>query len=75
MQERKQPTALRERIATDVRAVAADPMIVARLVNAGSVARGSTPAEFAAAIEDQRAKVADIARAVGAKPAQSKPGQ
>jgi len=33
------------------------------------VARGSTPSEFAAAIEEQRAKVAAIAMAIGTKPA------
>lgn len=67
---RDMPSELRERIAADVQAIAADPTIKARLTSMGSVARGSTPAEFAAAIEEQRAKVAAIAKAVGTKPTQ-----
>jgi tripartite-type tricarboxylate transporter receptor subunit TctC len=67
---RDMPADLRERIAADVRAVAADPAIKERLAKMGSVALGSTPAEFAAAIEDQRAKVAAIATSIGAKPGQ-----
>ena len=67
---RDMPSDLRERISADVQAIAADPAIKARLSSMGSVARGSTPAEFAAAIEEQRAKVAAIATAIGTKPAQ-----
>jgi hypothetical protein len=37
------------------------PAIAERLAKMGSVARRSSPAEFAAAIEEQRAKVAAIA--------------
>jgi hypothetical protein len=36
----------------------------------GSVARGSTPAEFVAVIEEQRTKIAAITRTIGTKPAQ-----
>ena len=53
---------LKERIAADIVAVAADPAIAARVVQGGSVMRLGTPAEFAAAIEEQRAKVAAIVR-------------
>ena len=53
---------LRERIAADIRAVAADPAIAARLAPLGQVVNATTSAEYAAAIEDQRAKVAAIAR-------------
>ena len=67
---RNMPSELGERISADVQIVAADPAIKARLANMGSAARGSTPAKFAAAIEEQRAKVAAIARAIGTKPAQ-----
>src|SRR5262245_34136735 len=61
---------LRDRIAADVRAVADTPAIKERLEKIGIVARGSTPSEFAAAIEEQRAKVAAIAAAIGTKPTQ-----
>jgi tripartite-type tricarboxylate transporter receptor subunit TctC len=55
-------TELKERIAADVRAVTTDPVIAARLTNSGSALRVGTPAEFAAAIEQQRAQIAAIAR-------------
>ena len=64
------PDALRERIAADIRAVGADASIAATLAAAGVGVRTSTPAEFAAAIAEERAKVAAIARAVGTTPAQ-----
>jgi tripartite-type tricarboxylate transporter receptor subunit TctC len=53
---------LKERIAADVRAVATDPVIGARLANSGSALRIGNPAEFAAAIERQRTQIAAIAR-------------
>jgi tripartite-type tricarboxylate transporter receptor subunit TctC len=65
---RDMPFELRERIAADVRAIAADPAIQERLTKMGATAHGSTPAEFAAAIEQQRSKVAAIARSL--KPTQ-----
>ena len=61
--------ALRDRIAADIRAVATDPAIADRLAPTGLVVRASTPAEFAAAIEEQRAKMAAIVKLIG-KPAQ-----
>jgi tripartite-type tricarboxylate transporter receptor subunit TctC len=42
--------------------------VAAKLAAAGVGVRTSTPAEFAAAIEDERAKVAAIAQQVGTKP-------
>jgi tripartite-type tricarboxylate transporter receptor subunit TctC len=60
------PTELREKIAADVRDVAADPVIAKRLATAGQVAHGSTPNEFATALAQQRARMATIVRAVGA---------
>ena len=63
---------LRDRIAADVRAVAENPAIKERLTAIGIVARRSTPSEFAAAIEDQRAKVAAIARLIAFKAPNSK---
>jgi tripartite-type tricarboxylate transporter receptor subunit TctC len=65
---RDMPTALTEQIAADIRAVAADPAFVDRLAAVGLVARGSTPAGFAADLERQRAQIAEIARAIGNKP-------
>jgi tripartite-type tricarboxylate transporter receptor subunit TctC len=59
---RDMPTDLQERSAADVRAVATDPVIAARVANSGSALRVGTPAEFAAAIEKQRTQIAAIAR-------------
>jgi len=61
---------LRDQIAADVRAVAKNPAVQKRLEKIGIVTRGSTPNEFAAAIEEQRAKVTSIAAAIGMKPTQ-----
>jgi tripartite-type tricarboxylate transporter receptor subunit TctC len=62
------PAALRERVAADVRAAAAEPDLVARLRSLGMVAVADTPSEFAAAVEANRARWAEAARAHGAKP-------
>jgi len=56
------PADLKERISADVRTVAADPSIVERVASIGSVLRVGTPADFAASIDTQRAKIAAIAR-------------
>jgi tripartite-type tricarboxylate transporter receptor subunit TctC len=66
---RDMPLDLRHRIAANVRAIAERPDVKQRFVALGIVARGGTPDEFAAAVEEQRKKVADIAAAIGAKPA------
>jgi tripartite-type tricarboxylate transporter receptor subunit TctC len=55
---------LRDKIARDVRTVAADPKLVERLVGTGQVARASTPAEFAAALAALRQRIAKIANTV-----------
>ena len=60
--------ALRERIAADIKAVAADPMIAARLITTGQVVSPGRPAEFAASIDAQRATIAAIARDLGIRP-------
>jgi tripartite-type tricarboxylate transporter receptor subunit TctC len=65
---RDMPIDLKERIAADVRTVAIDPVIATRVANMGSALRIGTPTEFAAAIEEQRAKIAAIAK--GMKPTQ-----
>jgi tripartite-type tricarboxylate transporter receptor subunit TctC len=64
---RGMPPELRDRIAADVGAVAADPVLVARLDALAQLARATTPTAFAGMIEDQRAKIADIVRRTGMK--------
>jgi tripartite-type tricarboxylate transporter receptor subunit TctC len=54
------PDSLRDRIAADVAAVGTNPGIDARLRAVGVVVRTGTPAQFAAAIEEQREKVREI---------------
>ena len=66
---RDMPADLRERIAADVRAVAAeDPEIKARLAATGQIVNPGSAAEFAKAVDDQRAQVAAIAHQIGMKP-------
>jgi tripartite-type tricarboxylate transporter receptor subunit TctC len=60
--------ALRERIAADIRAVAADPGVQSRLVQTAQILNPGTPAEFAAAIKDQTGKLAAIAKTLDVKP-------
>jgi tripartite-type tricarboxylate transporter receptor subunit TctC len=61
---------LRERIAADIRAVAADPGVEPHLIQTGQILNPGGPAEFAAAIEDQTSKLAAIAKALDIKPEQ-----
>jgi tripartite-type tricarboxylate transporter receptor subunit TctC len=61
---------VRERIAADIEAVAADPAIAARLLTTGQIVSPGRPAEFAVSINAQRAVVAAIAKEMGIKPAQ-----
>ena len=51
---------IKRRIATDVTAIVADPAFRARAESVGTAPRQGTPEEFAAAIEEQRAKIALI---------------
>ena len=67
---RSMPNELREKIGADVKAVAADPEIAAKLASTAQVVNPGGPAEFAAAVEEQRAKIANIAQALGIKPKQ-----
>jgi tripartite-type tricarboxylate transporter receptor subunit TctC len=65
------PNELRERIAADIRAVvAADPLIGDRLAATGQILNVGGPAEFAQATEEQRGKIAAIAKDLGIKPTQ-----
>ncbi len=66
---RGMPADIGERVVGDVQAVAADPTFRSRLLAGGTVSRSGTSAEFAAAIEEQRSRIAVIHRAF-AKPAQ-----
>jgi hypothetical protein len=60
------PGELRERVADDLRAVAAaDPLIATRLAATGQTVNVRGPAEFAAAIEELRAKLAATAKILG----------
>ena len=61
---------LRQRIGADVAAVAADPTIAERLAGTAQVPNPGGPAEFAAAIDRQRAQIAVIAQALGPIPRQ-----
>jgi tripartite-type tricarboxylate transporter receptor subunit TctC len=64
------PMALRESIAADIQAVVtADPSIAQRLAATGQVVEVRGPAEFAAATDETRTKLADIAKALGIKAA------
>ena len=67
---RGMPLAVREKIAADIRDVLADPQIAAKLTASGQVINPGTPAEFSAALADQRATVAGIGRTLGIKAAQ-----
>jgi tripartite-type tricarboxylate transporter receptor subunit TctC len=58
----------RERIASDVRAILAEPDVKQRLRGLGLVARGTTAAEFGKILDEQRAKWAAIAREHDIKP-------
>jgi tripartite-type tricarboxylate transporter receptor subunit TctC len=61
--------AMRESIAADFRAVSADPLIPKRLGDIGSIMNIRGPAEFAAAVQAQRDKLAEIAKVLGLKAA------
>jgi tripartite-type tricarboxylate transporter receptor subunit TctC len=62
--------AVREAIAADFRAVSADPIIPQRLTDIGTIMDIKGPAELAAAVQEQRDKLADIAKMLGIKASQ-----
>jgi tripartite-type tricarboxylate transporter receptor subunit TctC len=64
---RGMPAERQDHIAADIRAVAADPAVADPLAAGGYSARASTPAEFAASIEAQRAQLASLAKLTGIK--------
>ena len=62
---------LRERLANEIRAVvAADPTIATRIEATGQIVMVRGPAEFAAAINELRDKLAETAKVLGVKSAQ-----
>jgi tripartite-type tricarboxylate transporter receptor subunit TctC len=63
------PLDLRERITADFRAVA-DPAIADRLTATGQILNVGGPDKFGKSIDDQRAKIAAFAKALGVKPMQ-----
>ena len=60
---------LRERIAQDVRAVT-DASVESRLIATGQIVNIGGPSEFVAAIDQQRARLAEVAKDLGIKPSQ-----
>jgi tripartite-type tricarboxylate transporter receptor subunit TctC len=64
------PAELRERIASDVREAGADPLVEERLNATGQIPNFGTPAEFQAAIDHQRARIAAAAKDLGIVPTQ-----
>ena len=66
---RELPQATRERIAADIHEALVDPTINARLVATGQTVNFGGPAEFAAAMDKQRAQAAEAAKLLGLKPA------
>jgi tripartite-type tricarboxylate transporter receptor subunit TctC len=67
---RDMPVERRNLISADVRAVAGEPAVADRLAAVGQVARSGTPAEFSAAIEEQRDRISSLAKWIETKPAQ-----
>jgi tripartite-type tricarboxylate transporter receptor subunit TctC len=57
---RDMPADIRQRVVADVAAIVTDPAFRARVVSVGTAPRTGTPEEFAAAVEEQKAKVAAI---------------
>ena len=64
------PNAVSEKIAKDIRDIANDPDIAAKLSATGKVVNPGTPEEFAAAVKEQRDDVARIGKILDIKPAQ-----
>ena len=60
--------AARERIAADVKAVAADPVVVERLTATAQLISPGTGADLAASIDEQAAQLAATAKLLGLKP-------
>lgn len=59
---RNMPATLRDRIAADVAVASSDPLLARRLTDAGQAVRTSTPSEFAAAVDEQRAQMESLVK-------------
>jgi len=64
------PKAAIDRIANDMREIAADPAVNAKLVATGQVVNPGSAEEFAKDLKEQRDTVAEIGKVLGIKPAQ-----
>ncbi len=62
---RGMPLALRQQIGADVVAVASDPAVADKIVASGQIMRPQGPAELAAALKEQAATAARIAKILG----------
>lgn len=65
---RGMPNDLSERIASDIRAVAAEPVVQERLTKLGMGANASSPHEFTAFLRQARQRIVDVVQAVGKMP-------
>jgi len=61
---------LRESIAADFQKIAEDPIIAKRLGDTGQIMSVLGPAQFAARVQEQRDKLATLAKTLGVKAAQ-----
>ena len=68
--KRGMPDALRDRIASDVRAIASDPAIGERLAAVGQAARAGSSSEFATLLDQYRRRLADLAKTIDFKATQ-----
>ncbi len=66
---RGMPDKSRESIAADFQKVAEDPIVAKRLADTGQIMSVLGPAEFAARVEEQRDKIAALAKTLGVKAA------
>lgn len=67
--QRDMSSAVRERIAADLRAVLAESDVAERLNRMGAIVNPGDSSEFAAAMESQREKLAEVAKVLGITPA------
>jgi len=65
---RDMPDVLRRKIAEDVRQVAADPALAARMTSLGLTVAPSTPDELAKQLDEQRAQFGSVIEILGLKP-------
>jgi len=59
---------IKQRVATDMRAISADPAFRNRVISVGTAPRTGTPEEFAAEIKKDRAVAEQVVKAAGFEP-------